>query len=109
MSIIFFVMSSRAWRYLAIGLPVRDRCGGRLNGRRFPHYMMENAQSIANRCLTLIFLLRNFPLTPALSPAFAEAPARRTRLWQAGLRAGRHQGGEGVIRVIISFSQRWNP
>ena len=26
--------------------------------------------------------------TPAC-PAFAEAPARRTRLWQAGLRAGR--------------------
>jgi hypothetical protein len=24
-----------------------------------------------------------------LPPAFAEAPARRTRLWQAGLRAGR--------------------
>jgi hypothetical protein len=23
------------------------------------------------------------------TPAFAEAPARRTRLWQAGLRAGR--------------------
>ena len=25
----------------------------------------------------------------ASSPAFAEAPVRRTRLWQAGLRAGR--------------------
>jgi len=25
-----------------------------------------------------------------LPPAFAEAPARRTRLWEAGLRAGRH-------------------
>jgi len=27
-------------------------------------------------------------------PAFAEAPARRTRLWQAGLRAGRQMSNE---------------
>jgi len=27
-------------------------------------------------------------------PAFAEAPARRTRLWQAGLRAGRQISNE---------------
>ena len=35
--------------------------------------------------------------TLALPPAFAEAPARRTRLWEAGLRAGRHRKGEGII------------
>jgi hypothetical protein len=35
-------------------------------------------------CIWLI--LYTHPLYP---PAFAEAPARRTRLWQAGLRAGR--------------------
>jgi len=34
--------------------------------------------------------------TLALPPAFAEAAARRTRLWEAGLRAGRHRKGEGI-------------
>jgi len=28
-------------------------------------------------------------MTKSQAPVFAEAPARRTRLWQAGLRAGR--------------------
>jgi len=37
-----------------------------------------------------LFLFRPFSLTyGGCCPAFAEAPACRTRLWQAGLRAGR--------------------
>jgi len=41
-------------------------------------------------------------ITPSLilPPAFAEAPARRTRLWEAGLRAGRHQEGGNFFREL---------
>jgi hypothetical protein len=32
------------------------------------------------------------------APAFAEAPARRTRLWEAGLRAGRR-----IVKLKMTF------
>ncbi len=38
-----------------------------------------------------------------ISPAFAEAPARRTRLWQAGLRAGRECGVQNVSMTNREF------
>ncbi len=41
---------------------------------------------------------------PALFPAFAEAAARGTRLWQAGLRAGR-PGGERKGRRTVTRSR----
>jgi hypothetical protein len=42
-------------------------------------------------------------------PAFAEAPARRTRLWQAGLRAGRQMPNEFQrTKYKISFSESKN-
>jgi hypothetical protein len=47
----------------------------------------------------------------SISPAFAEAPARRTRLWQAGLRAGRSKAfSPGCLfhfsRVLVFFEFR---
>ena len=38
--------------------------------------------------------------TLVLPPAFAEAPARSTRLWQARLHAGAHQEGEESLNFL---------
>jgi hypothetical protein len=37
-----------------------------------------------------------------MCPAFAEAPARRTRLWQAGLREGRRNTGHFGVQARIT-------
>ena len=39
-----------------------------------------------------------------MCPAFAEAPARRTRLWQAGLREGRRNTGHFGVQARITLA-----